>query len=695
MTFLIKSFFKILLTLFVATTLLSSSLFAKEPTQQERNEMAAKLIPIITMLLMDGDSTPPAKPSLTTPVPAVASSGTLEVEVNGEAGSKVYVDGVQIGTVGANGKTTIQLTFVNGTNDMTIILKDQAGNESEGLSFSVSYDAPPVITLVGDNPMTITQGTTYIEQGATALDDTDGVLSVITTGTVDTDMVDIYTVTYRATDTVGNIGEANRTVHVILPPDAIAPVITIVGDNLMTIPRGTVYIEQGATALDDVDGNISVVITGYVDTSIIGTYIISYTAVDSAGNESSMIRTIIISDNAVPILTLVGPNIITVFKNSIYTDPGATAYDDNDGNITNDIIVTNNVDTSVIGDYNISFSVSNTNGNTDVKNRSIHVVELNTIKTGQTKSYDVDHYEVIDGHIKDDGYYQKGIEPIYTRDNVNGILTNHLTGIMWQDTQIVTKRWVTIVNFNNGNYSDTSGDTAATYCEELTLGGYNDWKLPTIYELFDVREEYFLNSTPTGQSYQEKSMWTQNEITKNSDAEWTILQNEIFTSHAKKTRVGVRCIRNRFDNTGIFVRDNIEKVVVDTKRHLMWQDDDAAANTKIDWESSLSYCENLNLAGFDDWRMPNIHEFETIVDKNRINPAVDVSFQSGYLGFYWSSTTISYTSAINALLGGGVGYAYVFHMGIGSIGSYNTPNSLSDSYKDGLFNVRCLRDVLP
>jgi len=52
MLFSIKTFLKSILTLFVATALLSPSLFAKEPTQAERNEMAAKLIPIITMLLM-------------------------------------------------------------------------------------------------------------------------------------------------------------------------------------------------------------------------------------------------------------------------------------------------------------------------------------------------------------------------------------------------------------------------------------------------------------------------------------------------------------------------------------------------------------------------------------------------------------------------------------------------------------------
>jgi len=58
MTFFIKYLIKSTLTLFVTTILLATTLSAKEPTQAERNAMVAKLIPIITMLLMEGDSTP-------------------------------------------------------------------------------------------------------------------------------------------------------------------------------------------------------------------------------------------------------------------------------------------------------------------------------------------------------------------------------------------------------------------------------------------------------------------------------------------------------------------------------------------------------------------------------------------------------------------------------------------------------------
>jgi hypothetical protein len=110
-------------------------------------------------------------------------------------------------------------------------------------------------------------------------------------------------------------------------------------------------------------------------------------------------------------------------------------------------------------------------------------------KTGQTKSYDQNGTEVTNGSIKDDGYYQKGITPSYTRDASKKIVTDNIRGLMWQDDENVgsiQKKWVTQVNYDAGDYNNTAGDTATTYCNELTLGGFNDWRLPTRKELVGI-----------------------------------------------------------------------------------------------------------------------------------------------------------------------------------------------------------------
>ena len=115
-------------------------------------------------------------------------------------------------------------------------------------------------------------------------------------------------------------------------------------------------------------------------------------------------------------------------------------------------------------------------------------------KTGQTIIY----------ASKDDGYYEKGVTPSYTRDNVNKIVKDNITGLQWADDADVAnssmkKRWLTTTNHDicrglNGQTqdtakcTDTSGDTVATYCYNLTLGGHTDWRLPTRKELVGLSD---------------------------------------------------------------------------------------------------------------------------------------------------------------------------------------------------------------
>jgi len=88
-------------------------------------------------------------------------------------------------------------------------------------------------------------------------------------------------------------------------------------------------------------------------------------------------------------------------------------------------------------------------------------------KTGQTKSYNSDGVRVIDGSIKDDGYYQAGVSPRYTR--YKDVVTDHVTGLHWQDNsevRRVTKTW----------------QKTKQYCSELNLNGVG-WRVPNIHEL--------------------------------------------------------------------------------------------------------------------------------------------------------------------------------------------------------------------
>ena len=87
-----------------------------------------------------------------------------------------------------------------------------------------------------------------------------------------------------------------------------------------------------------------------------------------------------------------------------------------------------------------------------------------------------------------------------------------------------------------------------------------------------------------------------------------------------------------------FVRDDSKEVVIDTKRKLMWQDDESVKNVQKNWQGAISHCKNLNFAGFDDWRLPSRMELHNITDKTKYNPAIQDGFKNTVYNSYWSSS---------------------------------------------------------
>jgi len=161
---------------------------------------------------------------------------------------------------------------------------------------------PPVITLIEGNK-TIEVNATYTDAGATAQDNNDGDISaniVVDTSTVNISAEGNYTVTYDVNDSSGNEAEqVTRNVEVVVQVvDNTPPVIVLNGAETITLAVGDTYAELGATASDDVDGNITNVIveTGTVDTTKAGTYTIKYTVTDAAGNAAEeVVRTVTVN----------------------------------------------------------------------------------------------------------------------------------------------------------------------------------------------------------------------------------------------------------------------------------------------------------------------------------------------------------------------------------------------------------------
>ena len=121
--------------------------------------------------------------------------------------------------------------------------------------------------------------------------------------------------------------------------------------------------------------------------------------------------------------------------------------------------------------------------------------------------------------------------------------------------------------------------------------------------------------------------------------------------------------------------DNGDGTVTDTCTGLMWQQDTADTNgdqqidrnDQLPWCEALAYCENLSLAGHDDWRLPNVRELQSIVDYGRFNaihPIFHWNLVDSWELFYWSSTSLHQTSPA---------YAWIVDFSYGEVRSFYPP----------------------
>ncbi len=109
-----------------------------------------------------------------------------------------------------------------------------------GNASDVPDTTEPTITILGDNPATVTQGEVYTDAGATAIDDVDGNVTdqIQVSGSVNTTTPGTYEIIYNVIDAAGNPAEAIRQVFVVPPPDTTEPTITRLGDNPTTVTQG-------------------------------------------------------------------------------------------------------------------------------------------------------------------------------------------------------------------------------------------------------------------------------------------------------------------------------------------------------------------------------------------------------------------------------------------------------------------------
>ena len=220
----------------------------------------------------------------------------------------------------------------------------------------VNNNTAPVLIINGDNPEIVEKGSSYSEIGATS----DGGEVVTSTTNLDTNSIGTYTTTYSSTDNYGNTANLTRTIYVV---NANGPTITINGDNPVTIEKDSIYNDAWATS----DGGETVIVTTNFDRTTAGMYIINYSATDLNGTIVTARRLVIVVDTTEPVITLIGQNPVTIEQGSTYTDAGATA---NGGETVTSY---SNIDTSKVGRYTVTYTATDTNGNTGTAIRTVDV----------------------------------------------------------------------------------------------------------------------------------------------------------------------------------------------------------------------------------------------------------------------------------------------------------------------------------
>ena len=260
-----------------------------------------------------------------------------------------------------------------GDYEVTLTAKYKNLTLSEKRTFEVVDTTPPEITLVSSPDHYANPVLGYEEEGYAATDNYDGDLTANVTKE-EKDGKIFYTVA----DSSGNTATAERT---LVYKDVIAPVITLAQGNNIARDKGADFTEPGFSAVDECDGDLTsqVAVSGTVDGHTYGTYVLTYTVTDSSGNIGEVKRTIQIVDLKKPVISLAGDLKTYIKVGTTYTDPGFTASDNIDGDITGKVAVSGGVDTSKMGINTISYSVSDSFGNTTTVTRKVYVYQQQAV----------------------------------------------------------------------------------------------------------------------------------------------------------------------------------------------------------------------------------------------------------------------------------------------------------------------------
>jgi uncharacterized protein (TIGR03437 family) len=219
--------------------------------------------------------------------------------------------------------------------------------------------------------------------------------------------------------------------------------------------------------------------------------------------------------------------------------------------------------------------------------------------------------------------------------NGDGTVTDLVTGLVWQQ----------------GDSAEMTVENAALYCKALRLGGATDWRLPFAHESFSILNHAAVNPALDTTVFTKSSAeywWTSDQRADDATRIWVTNAGGGIGPHPKSEtisaggskRMATRCVRSAIvvDSLRRSFADNGDGTTTDNHTGLMWQKADSGS--ALTWEDALKYSESLVLAGYDDWRLPNVKELQSINDERLTSPSLDRTVFAGTLpAELWTSTT--------------------------------------------------------
>lgn len=219
--------------------------------------------------------------------------------------------------------------------------------------------------------------------------------------------------------------------------------------------------------------------------------------------------------------------------------------------------------------------------------------------------------------------------------NGNGTVTDTVTRLQWQQVDGGEMKW----------------DAGSGYCAALGLGGVSGWRLPYAQELFTIQNHGAGNPSLDTAVFTRSTAeywWATEPRADSATMAWAANAGGGIGAHSVSETVSaggtkrfhVRCVRHAVAGPELPSRytDNGDGTVTDNQTGLMWSKAETAAN--LTWEESFAVAGALTLAGYNDWRIPNIKELRSLHTDYAVRPSIDTKFfPNTAQAIFWSSTT--------------------------------------------------------